>query len=109
MTFQNSAGAQDGQWRILPEQRRHILCNGKLPTEQREAARILDAKVQLLRFKVQLLLFLVRQAKSAHPSINLEQVLDAASKNVFPKIQILNWLARVEWIVEVLRAAAQIS
>jgi hypothetical protein len=62
---------------FLEQRRRHILCSGELSTQQPEHARILPAKVQLLNF-------LDSQAKSAHQSINLEQVLDAAVQYVFP-------------------------
>ena len=61
---------------FLEQRRRHIFCSGKLSTQQPEHARILPAKVQLLNF-------LDSQAKSAHQSINLEQVLDAAVQYVF--------------------------
>jgi hypothetical protein len=62
---------------FLEQRRRHIFCSGKLSTQQPDHARILPAKVQLLNF-------LDSQANSAHQSINLEQVLDAAVQYVFP-------------------------
>ena len=65
---------------FLEQRRRHIFCSGKLSMQQPEHARILPAKVQLLNF-------LDSQAKSAHQSINLEQVLDAAVQYVFLKIK----------------------
>jgi hypothetical protein len=61
----------------LSKRRRHIFCSGKLSTQQPDHARIPPAKVQLLNF-------LDSQANSAHQSINLEQVLDAAVQYVFP-------------------------
>ena len=62
---------------FLEQRRRYIFCSGKLYTQQPEHARILPAKVQLLNF-------LDRQAKSAHQSISLEHMLDAAVQYVFP-------------------------
>ena len=62
---------------FLEQRRRHIFCSDKLSMQQPEHARILPAKVQLPNF-------LDSQAKSAHQSINLEQVLDAAVQYVFP-------------------------
>jgi len=62
---------------FLEQRRRHIFCSGKLSTQQPDHARILPAKVQLLNF-------LDSQANSAHQSINLEQVLDAAVQYAFP-------------------------
>jgi hypothetical protein len=60
---------------FLEQRRLHSFCSGKLSTQQPEHARILPAKVQLLT--------LDSQAKSAHQSINLEHVLDAAVQYVF--------------------------
>jgi hypothetical protein len=60
----------------LERRRRHIFWSGTLSTQQPEHARILPAEVQLLNF-------LDSEAESAHQSINLEQVLDAAVQYVF--------------------------
>src|ERR1017187_9180717 len=72
-----SRGGEIDNCGLFPEQRRrHIFCSGKLSTQQPEHARILPAKVQRLNF-------LDSQAKSAHQSIDLEQVLDAAGQYVY--------------------------
>ena len=64
---------------FLEKRHRRIFYSGKLSMQQPEHARILPAKVQLLNF-------LDSQAKSAHQSINLEQVLDAAVQYVSRRV-----------------------
>ena len=64
---------------LFLEQRRHIFCSGKLSTQQPETR---ESFLPKFSFSISW----DGQAKSAHQSINLEQVLDAAVQYVSRRV-----------------------